>query len=101
MDWTKRITEIGLLMLTEEERRKRIAALMDGHTIDGSKVANLINESAAAAALYLEQKRGKLSAVDAELIKSQLRHIDGKAAVAAMDPDALASWILDLNESVQ
>ena len=97
--WTKRITEIGLLMLTEEARRERIAALMDGHNIDGSKVASLIDECAAAAGLYLEQNQGKVSAEDAELIKSHLKHINGKSAVAAMESNELAAWVLDLKES--
>ena len=87
-------------MLTEEARRERIVALMDGHTIDGSRVASLIDECAAAAAIYLEQNKSMLPAEEAELIRTHLKRINGKTTVAAMDPDDLIAWIMGLRQSL-
>ena len=84
--WTKRVTEIGLALMTEEARKERIDALIKDGVIDGAAIAALIDECKAAVGLLTDQ----------EEIREALKKIDGKRVVAASDPDAIAQWILSL-----
>ena len=99
--WTRRMTEIGLTLMTPKARRERVASLLnDGH-IDCERVAALIDECVSAAKLYVDKNEDKGTAADVELIKSYLSKTVGKDAVAEFDDNELAEWVMDLKRTVE
>ena len=100
--WAKRITEIGLSFMEEDERKEKVSALLttaDGKTILNSKaVSELIDLCASKAGEYLDKH--KISTTDADLIREQLGNIDGATVVAQTNPNELAEWLIDLKASV-
>ena len=99
--WIKRITEIGLTLMPSKVAKERIDALMEGSVVHTEKVADLIDECAAAAEIFVEKNDDRVSAADKELISTLLGKTDGKEVVTTVEPDELASWVTDLKQSVQ
>ena len=98
--WAKRVTEIGLAMMSEEARSDRISLIARNSAIDGSAVASLIDECAAAAGVFLDSNQEKITPSEAEVIREQLKTINGTSAVANVDPDELVSWVTEMQSAV-
>ena len=100
--WAKRITEIGLSFMEEDERKEKVSALLttaDGKTIlNGKAVSELIDLCVSKAREYLD--KNQISTTDADLIREQLSKIHGAEVVAQITPDELAEWVIDLKASV-
>ena len=99
-NWTKKVTEIGPSMMTEEARRKRLTVILKGNTIDCEALAFLIDECADAAGLLLEEHGDMLGAGESENIIKSLGKISGSKAVVSSDPDELIEWVLKMKERV-
>lgn len=98
--WVKRVTEIGLTLMTPKAEKERVNSLIDGDTINAAALTDLITECAESGAVFVEKNDGRISTSDAELIKSLLGKIDAKDAVASADPDELAAWVRDMVSTV-
>lgn len=109
----EKILGLGLSLMTEEaqkERLERVVVPTDTMTtIDGQAFAALIDECRDALRLLVEEgnatavSKEQLDAVNSEQlneVKSLLASIDGKKAVASMEPDALVELVMDYRESV-
>lgn len=102
----EKILGLGLSLMTEDTRRKRmervVAATETMTTIDGQAFAALIDECRDALRLLVEE--GDTTAVSQEQlneVKAMLSAIDGKKAVACMEPDALVELVADYRKSVK
>ena len=101
--------------MTEEARKERLervvsragrgvdmkSAMNTVSTIDGQALAALINECRDALRLLVEE--GNATVVSQEQlneVNSMLASIDGKKAVAGMDPEALVELVMEYRESV-
>ena len=91
--------------MTEEAQKERLERVFvptdTMTTIDGQALAALIDECRDALRLLVEE--GNATAVSQEQlneVKSLLAYIDGKKAVASMNPDALVKLVMDYRESV-
>ena len=98
--WIKRVTEIGLTLMTPKAAKERVAAIYDGSTINAAALTDLITECAESAGVFVEKNDGRIAKADAELITSLLGKIDAKEAVASADPDELAAWVEDIKRTV-
>ena len=98
--WIKRVTEIGLTLMTPKAAKEQTASIMDGDTINTPKLIDLITKCAETAGTFVEKNDGRISRADAKLIQSLLGKIDAKDAVASADPDELAAWVKDLGLTI-
>lgn len=101
----EKILGLGHSLMTEEaqkERLERVVVPTDTMTtINGQAFAALIDECRDALRLLVEE--GNATAVSKEQlneVKSLLASIDGKKAVASMEPDALVELVMEYRESV-
>ena len=103
--WTKRVTEIGLSLMSEDARRDRIDQIMVEGTMDGKKLAMLIDECKTAVSILLASADdGTIAAtastvngmLDREEMEEMINAVNGKTAVATTDPDELVSWLMEL-----
>lgn len=94
--WVKRVTEIGLTLMTTKARKERMSAIFNGSTIDGLTLTALINECVATAGVFVEKNDSKVSSSDAELIQTLLGKIDAEKMIRSVDPDELVEWVKDL-----
>jgi len=108
----EKILGLGLSLMTEEARKERLERVVTPKdtmtTIDGQAFAALIDECRDALRLLVEGNvtavsKEQLDAVNSEKlneVKSLLASIDGKKAVASMEPDALVELVMEYRESV-
>jgi len=109
----EKILGLGLSLMTEEARNEwleRVVVPTDKMTtINGQAFAALIDECRDALRLLVEEgnatavSKEQLDAVNSEKlneVKSLLASIDGKKAVASMEPDALVELVMEYRESV-
>lgn len=108
----EKILGLGLSLMTEEARNERLERVVTPKdtmtTIDGQAFAALIDECRDALRLLVEGNvtavsKEQLDAVNSEKlneVKSLLASIDGKKAVASMEPDALVELVMEYRESV-
>ena len=99
--WVKRITEIGLTLMTPQAAKEKLDAVMEGSIIHVDRLTDLIDECATAAAVFVEKNDTRVSTTDAELITSLLGKIDGKDVVNNINPEELADWVKDLTATVK
>ena len=109
----EKILGLGLSLMTEEARNEwleRVVVPTDKMTtINGQAFAALIDECRDALRLLVEGNvtvvsKEQLDAVNSEKmneVKSLLASIDGKKAVASMEPDALVELVMEYRESVE
>ena len=109
----EKILGLGLSLMTEEARNERLERVVTPKdtmtTIDGQAFAALIDECRDALRLLVEGNvtvvsKEQLDAVNSEKmneVKSLLASIDGKKAVASMEPDALVELVMEYRESVE
>lgn len=109
----EKILGLGFSLMTEEARKGRMERVVRGvdmkstmntktTTIDGQAFAELIDECRDALRLLAEE--GNTTAVSQEQLNeanAMLASIDGKKAVASMDPDALVELVMEYRESVK
>jgi len=108
----EKILGLGLSLMTEEAQKERLERVVvptdTTTTIDGQALAALIDECRDALRLLVEGNvtavsKEQLDAVNSEKlneVKSLLASIDGKKAVASMEPDALVELVMEYRESV-
>lgn len=108
----EKILGLGLSLMTEDARKNRMERVVRSvdmkstssntvTTIDGQALAALIDECRDALRLLVEE--GNATVVSQEQldeVKSMIESIDGKKAVASMDPDALVELVMEYRESV-
>lgn len=85
--WTKKVTELGLGMMTKEARKERLDQIFDGVMFDGPAFADLIDECRATVGVFASES------TDGELMLEMLKGMDGKAFVASSDPEDLLRWV--------
>ena len=100
-NWTKRVTEIGLGLMSEEARKERLNIICGGNTIRTAALAFLSDECADAVGLVLEEHPDVLGQEESEKIIENLGRISGSEAVASCFPDELSDWVLEVKESVK
>jgi hypothetical protein len=100
LTWVKRVTGIGLSLMSPEAQKERMARVFKNDEINGPALAQLIDECKTSAALFLSEHKGILSAADAHTICEMLNMIDGKQIVANMAEETDAAWLLELKEHV-
>ena len=98
LTWIKRITGIGLSLMTPEAQQERVVRVFDDQTINGPALAALIDECKTAAALFLNAHGGRNA--DANTIREVLVQMDGKEIVANMAGEEDIAWLLELKERV-
>lgn len=113
----EKILGLGFSLMTEDARKNRMERVVRSvdmkstssntvTTIDGQALAALIDECRDALRLLVEegnvttQPCEKLDCEKLDEVKSLLESIDGKKAVASMDPDALVELVMEYRESV-
>ena len=98
--WVKRVTEIGLTLMTPKAAKERMEGILDGDTINTPKLIALINECVAVSGIYVEKHDDRIKASDAELIQSLLGRTDAERVLQGVNPDELAAWVKDLVAAV-
>lgn len=102
----EKILGLGLSLMTEDarkERMERVVRSVEGKTatIDSQAFAELIDECRDALRLLVEEGNAtSLSQEQLNEVNSMLASIDGKKAVASMDPEALVELVMEYRESV-
>lgn len=101
----EKILGLGLSLMTEEAQKERmervVAPTNTMTTIDGQALAALIDECRDGLRLLVEE--GNATTLPQEKLNevmSMLESIDGKKAVASMEPDALVELVMEYRESV-
>ena len=94
--WVKRVTEIGLTLMTPRAAKERMEGILNDDTIDTPKLIALINECVAVSEIYVEKHDDRVKASDAELIQSLLGRTDAERVLQGVNPDELAAWVKDL-----
>jgi len=104
LTWIKRITGIGLCLMSPEAQKERMDAIVsveDGKKkINGPALAALIDECKASAAAFLNVHSGSVSEEQKGVIRKMLAGIDGKQIAANMCDDTDAAWLLELKDRV-
>lgn len=96
LTWIKRITGIGLSLMTPEAQRERMDSVFEGDTINGPALAQLIDECKTATGVFLEEH----GSPDAGIIREVLARTDGKQIVANIGSEEDIAWLLELKEKV-
>ena len=86
--WTRRVTEIGLSLM--RDWKERVNVIYHGTVLEGSLLAELIDECREMAADI---------ARDEPEILEMLARIDGKRFVADSDPASLVAWMEELKRA--
>ena len=105
----KVMTKLGLMFIPPEERETRLKELMEGNTINGRALAKLIDdclkncyemtESTGAEAngkqneKQNEKQNKKVSEHEKIQIRWMLQNIDGRKAVANMEPEEVYDFV--------
>ena len=95
----KVITRLGLILMEPEKRNKLLAELIDGKTLRGDKVAELIEACKENCYNFSFRESEAVGEGEKVKIRWMLSRIDGTRVVNRMDPDELAEWVLDLREN--
>ena len=98
LKWIKQITEIGLSLMSPDAQKEWMSRVIDGETINGPALAQLIDECKTAAGMFLE--KGAISDEQKNMIAEILRKTDGKKIVANMAEETDIDWLLELKEQV-
>jgi len=104
LTWIKRITGIGLCLMSPEAQKERMNAIFStehGKTkINGPSLAALIDECKTAAGMFLEKHSGILGISDTLTIHDILSQTDGKQIVENMADEEDSTWLLELRGMV-
>ena len=100
LTWVKRVTGIGLSLMSPEAQKERMARVFKNDEINGPALAQLIDECKTSTALFLSEHKGILGAADAHTIHEMLDGVDGKQIVANMVEETDIAWLLELKEHV-
>ena len=101
----KVMTKLGLMFIPPEERETRLEDLMEGNTINGPTLAKLIddcirncyelteNTGAEENEKQNEKQNKKVSEHEKVQIRWMLQNIDGRKAVANMEPEEVYDFV--------
>lgn len=99
------LTKVGLMFIPPEEREARLKELMEGNTINGPALAKLIddcirncyelteNTGAEENEKQNEKQNKKVSEHEKVQIRWMLQKIDGRKAVANMEPEEVYDFV--------
>ena len=101
LTWIKRITGIGLSLMSPDAQKERISRVFNSNgEISGPALAELIDECKTSASLFLSKHSGIHGTEDEGTITEMLEKTDGKQIVANMDRKEDVQWLLELKERV-
>lgn len=97
----KLMTKVGLMFMEPEERETRLKDLMEGNTINGPTLARLIDDcirncyelTEKTGAEENEKQNKKVSEHEKVQIRWMLQKIDGRQAVANMEPEEAYDFV--------
>ena len=98
LTWIKRITWLGLSLMTPDTQRERMDAIFstEESTINCPALASLLDECKVAAEAFLSNQTGDQT----DMIRDLLAQTDGKQIVANIGSEEDIAWLLELREKV-